>query len=195
MAVRLVVGAKATEYRGWVSTDLRDAAATPLDIRDVAQWSRYFRPGTVETIVCDHVLEHMSMSEARQALANFRTYLKPGGFARIAVPDALNPNPYYQQMCCPNGQGEQIRKLFWYAPDEPGHIEHYDYKSLSSLIYSVGLTPQLHEWFDEHGTFQRAPWDVRAAPIKRYLGSPYNERFTYWLGYPNLSLVVDAHKI
>jgi predicted SAM-dependent methyltransferase len=194
MSLKLVVGAKATEYPGWVSTDLRADAAPPLDIRVESDWLRRFAPGSIDRIVCDHVLEHMTVPDARSALLNFKKFLRPGGFARIAVPDALNPDPRYQEMCRPGGSGEWLRRNVWYAPDEPGHVEHYDYKRLTALVASAGLIPELREWFDERGAFHVRPWDVGVAPVKRYRGSSYNQFFVWWMGYENLSVIVDAVK-
>jgi len=192
---RLVVGARSDNYPGWLSTDRRAEAATPLDIRRESDWLRYFAPASIDAIVCEHVLEHMTFEDGFNALCNFRRFLRPGGFARIAVPDGFNPDAGYQDHSSPWGFGEWLRRWLLLAPDEPGHAVHYNYLVLCELVRRAGLTPNLLEWFDESGRFHRQPWNVSAAPVKRYLNSEYNLRvYLPWLGFQNVSLLVDAHK-
>lgn len=191
MSLKLVVGAKADRYPGWVSTDAR-ADSARLDIRRGFDWLRYFRPGTVDNILCEHVLEHLTPTDAFLALCNFKSFLKPGGFARIAVPDAFYPNEAYQGWCAPGSWG---RALIDAVQEPPGHVAHYNYRSLIELVSAAGLTPRLCEWHDERGRFHRENYDVDAAPIKRRAGSPYAINFyRLMLGFDNISLIVDAAK-
>lgn len=193
--LNVVVGAKATCYPGWFSTDLRSSHGPALDIRREEDWRRYFAPASIDKIVCEHCLEHMSFEDCLKGLSNFQKFLKPGGFARIAVPDAYNPNPFYQEHIRPGGLGQLIARLFTYASDEPPHQVHYDYLTLSELVCSAGLEPALCEYFDEEGRFRLHPWDKEAAPIRRYQGSPYNQKvFKPWYGFQSLSLILDAKK-
>jgi len=193
--LNVVVGARATAYQGWFSTDLRSSEAPPLDIRREEDWRYYFAPGSIDKIVCEHCLEHMSFEDGFKALSNFQKFLKPSGFARIAVPDAYNPNPFYQEHIRPGGLGQLLARLFLYARNEPPHQVHYDYLTLSALISRAGLEPTLCEYFDEAGRFWLRYWDKAAAPIRRYYGSPYNRRvFKPWCGFQSLSIIVDAKR-
>jgi predicted SAM-dependent methyltransferase len=192
--VNLVVGARGDQYEGWVSTER--AGGAQLDIRQESDWRRYFAPGSIDRIVCEHVLEHMTFEDGFKALSNFRTFLKPGGFARIAVPDAHNPGEAYQQHSAPGGIWEWIRRNFLLGADEPGHIVHYDYSTLTRQISRAGLSPRLLEWFDEAGRFHRQPWNVGDAPVKRYFNSPMNLHVYLPVhGFQNISLLVDAAKV
>jgi len=189
--MRLVVGAKADEYPGFISTDARSGRA-PLDVRRRADWLRYFPPASLDVIVCEHVLEHMTIGDGLEALRNFRSFLKPGGLARIAVPDAWNPSPAYQSWCAPGSLG---RLLLDDIQTGPGHVTHYNVAALCSLINEAGLTPRSLEWHDAAGRFWRAPYDLAAAPIKRRAGSEYARNFFGpVLGFENTSLIVDAVK-
>jgi len=145
--MNLVVGAKETAYHGWMSTDLRSSVAPALDIRRAEDWQRRFQPATLDRIVCEHVLEHMTHQDGLAALSNFKTYLRRGGFVRIAVPDAFNPDPYYQEHCRPRGTMQTISRLFLYASDEPPHIVHYNYRTLCELMTRAGLAPRLLETY------------------------------------------------
>ena len=194
MATQLVIGAKETTYPGWQSTDLR-APDAPLDVRRRGDWSRAFPPESIDRIVAEHMLEHMTMPEALAALCNAREFLKPGGRIRVAVPDAFNPDPVYQEHSRPGGRGQAWARLFFYAPDEPEHKTHFNYKTLSALMERAGLAPQLVEWFDERGQFHRNPWSLDDGPVRRYYNSPYNlSTYLFWHGFQNLSLIVDGIK-
>ena len=46
---------------------------------------------TVAQILCEHVLEHVRATELPSLLAEFHRVLKPGGWARVAVPDYGHP--------------------------------------------------------------------------------------------------------
>jgi len=190
----VIVGAKETTYPGWQSTDLR-AAGARLDVRRAEDWARSFAPDSIDRIVAEHVLEHMTLAEALAALCNARRHLKQGGHIRVAVPDAFNPDPVYQEMCRPGGRGQSWSRLFVYTADEPEHKTHYSYRMLAELMQRAGLRPRLLEWFDERRQFHRQAWSVDDGPVKRYFGSPYNLKvFRRWHGYQNLSLIVDGVK-
>jgi predicted SAM-dependent methyltransferase len=194
--MNVVVGAKATGYPGWFSTDLRSSQASALDIRSEEDWRHYFAPNSIDKIVCEHCLEHMSFEDGLKSLSNFQKFLKPSGFARIAVPDAYNPNPYYQEHTRPGGLGQIIARLFIYALNEPPHQVHYNYLTLSELICRASMEPALCEYFGEDGRFRLYPWNKESAPIRRYHGSSYNRKvFKPWYGFQSLSLIVDAKKI
>jgi predicted SAM-dependent methyltransferase len=192
--MNLIVGAKADSYPGWLSTDKRETGGPPLDIRLESDWLRYFAPGSLDRIACEHVLEHMTFDDAFSALCNFRKFLRPGGFARIAVPDGLNPDPGYQSLSRPDGFVHRLCYTFLFAPDEPAHAVIYDAPTLARLITMAGLTPRLLEYYDAAGIFHREIYDAEAAPIKRRWGTQYNADLQFWLGYPNMSLLVDAYK-
>jgi predicted SAM-dependent methyltransferase len=192
--MKLIVGAKATDYPGWLSTDLR-ARGGRLDIRRTEDWSRRFAPNSIDRAVAEHVLEHLTEEDAREGLRNVAAYLKPGGFIRIAVPDANNPDPTYQEHCRPGGKGQAWARLFFYADGEPEHKTHFDFQSLASLMQRAGLSPRLLEYHDAAGVFHRNAWNPNDAPILRHFNSPYNLRaYLPFHGFQNLSLIVDGVK-
>lgn len=192
--MKLIVGAKDTAAGGWVSTDKRHPGA-PLDVRRPEDWARVSPPASVDRILAEHVLEHMTLADAQVALCNMFRAVKPGGIARIAVPDANNPDPVYQEHCRPGGRGQSWARLLFYQADEPEHKTHFDYKTLSELMRRAGFEPRLLEWFDEHGQFHRNPWSLADGPVRRYYNSPYNlQVYLPFHGFQNLSLIVDGVK-
>lgn len=192
--MNLVVGAKQTEFPDWISTDLRSPGAR-LDVRRAEDWARHFAPNSINRIVAEHCLEHMVYADGLAALCNIMRYLKSGGHVRIAVPDAFNPDLTYQEHCRPGGKGQAWARLFFYAEDEPEHIVHYNYQTLSALMKRAGLQPLLLEYHDEHGVFHRNPWKLEDGPVRRYYNSPYNLNvYQPFHGFQNLSLIVDGVK-
>ena len=192
MDLNVIIGAKETAQPGWISTDLRSQEA-PLDMRDSGAWARYFRESSIDRILAEHCIEHLWPEEAEAALRNFHRYLKKGGRVRIAVPDANNPSPAYQQHSRPGGPWQWFARLVHYSPFEPMHKTHWDFQSLCALLSRTGFKPVLLEWFDAAGRFHHNPWRKEDGEVRRCFNSPYNkETYERWLGFQNLSLLVDG---
>jgi predicted SAM-dependent methyltransferase len=190
--MKVMTGARGTAQPGWQSFE-----RSQLDIRDRAQWARLFPPNSIDAVLSEHVLEHLTFDEAIATARNVFEFLTPGGYWRIAVPDANNPDPVYQSMCRPDGVERQrfdfLNRLF-YGADEPGHKVHYSLASLSSLLLSAGFQIQPLEFYDDAGRFWRAPWSSDAGWIKRSSQSSFLLFDSFFTGCWNTSLIVDAIK-
>ncbi len=46
-----------------------------------------FRDASIEAVLASHVLEHLTVEEARSCVAEIQRVLVPGGVVRVAVPD------------------------------------------------------------------------------------------------------------
>lgn len=189
MGIKVIVGAGGTRQEGWISLE-----HSQLDIRHRDSWLEWFQPDTVDAVVSEHVLEHLYPDEARQAAANIYEMLSPGGHWRIAVPDANNPDPIYQDNARPNGPGEIRRRAIYYRAAMPDHKVHYDLEALSQLAHRAGFGVQPLEWFDARGCFQRLPWSNEDGAIKRSADSSYLWLNYLWADCWNLSLIVDGVK-
>jgi predicted SAM-dependent methyltransferase len=179
--LKVVVGAGGADclsYPDWLCLQERD-----LDITDPHRWAELFAPGSIDAILCEHVFEHLTPAEAMTAARNFYTYLRPGGYARIAVPDGLHPDWAYVDWVRPGG--------IWNPVD---HKQLFDHRSLSQLLTGAGFGVRLLEWWDENGCFHSRPLDDGGGEIQRCLfGSQFfflsivtTARYT--------SLVIDAIK-
>jgi predicted SAM-dependent methyltransferase len=69
--MRVIIGAGAVRRPGWLSLQQSD-----LDIRDLRQWARLFQPESLEAILTEHTIEHLTETEARAAVSNFHRYLQ-----------------------------------------------------------------------------------------------------------------------
>jgi predicted SAM-dependent methyltransferase len=154
----IIIGAGTTVYEGWISTQEQE-----LNLLDRNSFLDLFKEDeTVDAFLAEHVFEHLTLEEAVIAAKNLFQSLKPGGYARIAVPDVNFRNPWYHNMCKPGGPG---------PVDHPAytHQVFYDYLSLQVVFEKAGFTVDLLEYCDEAGRFHFNYWDSQMGMIGRSL--------------------------
>jgi predicted SAM-dependent methyltransferase len=157
--LRVVLGAGGVYEPGWIATDV-----DLLDIAKQKDWHRVFTPSTIDTLLAEHVWEHLEPEAGRCAARNCFTFLKAGGHLRAAVPDGLHPNPQYRESVRPGGSG----------PGADDHRLLYDYHTFSAIFATCGFRVELLEYFDETGVFIYRPWDASDGMIHR--SSRHDER-------------------
>jgi predicted SAM-dependent methyltransferase len=149
--VKIIIGAGPQKMEGWLATDIDQ-----LNIVEESSWRRLFNPGSIDRVLAEHVLEHLSLRELRDTLGNVHKYLKPGGLLRLAVPDAFHPSRYYYNLVKPGG---------WETPYE--HMLFLDYEMLSRIASELGFEVRLLEYFDENGVFHSEDYDSKDGIIRR----------------------------
>lgn len=89
------VGCGRVWHRDWINLDHRPSApeVRAFDLRKPLP----FGDDTVDAVYASHVLEHLDPAEGRRLLAECRRILKPGGIARIVVPDFEELCRFYLQ--------------------------------------------------------------------------------------------------
>lgn len=175
---RIVIGAGTKHEAGWLPTQMEF-----LNLLKPADWERYFQPDSIEAMLAEHVWEHLSQQEALVAAGNCFTYLRRGGYLRIAVPDGLHPDPSYLEWVRVGGASPmQIAN---------GHKVLYTYATLRDLFERSGFRVHLYEYFDEAGAFHYHDWDEKAGKIWR--SKRFDERNRNGnLGFT--SIILDAVK-
>ena len=174
--VRIIVGACDDRYEGWIATN-----KAVLDLLREADWAYLFQSKLIDAILAEHVWEHLDGRAALVAAQNCFTYLKPGGYIRVAVPDGLHPDEDYIDRVKPGGWGE--------GSDD--HHVLYTYRTLEAVFALVGFETRWLEYFDERGTFHYQEWSPADGMIMR--SSRYDNRNrTRELAYT--SIVLDARK-
>lgn len=160
--LKVIVGAGATQLSGWISTDVDF-----FDVRLDRDWAKLFTRDSLSNILAEHVLEHMSFSDAKVFLTHAYHYLEKDGCLRIAVPDANHFSPYVRALTCPNGleSGADDHKVFW------------DIYALTSVAKEVGFKVYPLEFFDEFGDVHLNEWDDQNGYIARS-SKHYCGRFT-----------------
>ena len=139
--LKVIIGAGGQKWEGWSPTHREQ-----LDLCDRATWVNWFGDRRADALLCEHVFEHLTEAEGRAAAAICFEFLQPGGFLRVAVPDAFFPNAEYQNVVKPGGPG---------PADHPAadHKLVYDYRLLSDVLASAGFSIELLEYCDESGRF------------------------------------------
>lgn len=150
--LKIVLGSSGLHVRDWLLTDMDQ-----LNVVIESDWQRYFRRDSVDTVLAEHVWEHLTSEQAKQATRNCYAFLRPGGRLRIAVPDGLHPDPGYIDAVKPMGS----------ARGSETHQVLYTCNSLKQLLESVGFTTHVLECFDDQGNFVSADWDPQEGMIRR----------------------------
>ena len=171
--LNVVIGGGQTNYEGWIFTD-RDI----LDVTQTADWAQLFDPNSIDRILCEHVVEHLSEAGCRLALTECHRYLKPGALLRLAVPDGYRRDPDYVAEA---------------SPPKDGHQVLYNIDSLVPLVESVGFSVTPLEYFDASEQFHAEPWDEKEGLIMRSVRFDTQKDFQRGDLYYT-SLIIDARK-
>ena len=177
--LRIMIGPGEQHWDGWIPTQKDE-----LDLIRPKEWEASFHSHLVDAFLCEHVWEHLTEMEGREAARLCFKYLKPGGYLRCAVPDANFPNLEYQQKVQIGGPG----------PKEHPAADHkivYDYRLFVDIFTSAGFIVDLLEYCDEQGRFHFHQWSLEDGPIYRSLLLDQRNRE----GKINsVSLILDAKK-
>lgn len=187
--MKVIVGAGNTNQEGWLALQHQH-----LDIRNPLSWQQSFQPNSLDAILSEHVLEHLTLEEAKTTAQNIRQMLQLGGYWRIAVPDGFHPSDEYINWVAPDSSGERFLAMFRQA-DEPDHKLLWNYHTLSKFLIENGFEVILREWFDELGYFHRGEWNELDGKIHRCAGSSWSSFLSFVTGAPYTSLIVDAIKV
>ena len=171
--LRVVLGAGPISFEGWFQTDKEI-----LDVTSPDDWSTLFKPESIDSVLSEHVLEHLSEDEGRIAAAQCYRYLKPGGLFRVAVPDGFRRDPEY------------VREA---SPPNDGHQVFYNVNTLTALLQGAGFTTTPLEYFDAQEQFHANPWDEKDGMIRRSVRFDTQQDFQRD-GLFYTSLIIDARK-
>jgi predicted SAM-dependent methyltransferase len=171
--LQVIIGAGGVSIDGWFSTD-----ADVLDITSPCSWQSLFEPESIDRLLAEHVLEHLSESECMTALTQCFRYLKRGGLLRIAVPDGYRKDPEY---------------VVEVTPPKDGHKVLFTIDGLALLVEKIGFQVTPLEYFDADEKFHFFHWDRADGSIMRSARYDTQERFQRGeLFYT--SLIIDAKK-
>ena len=174
--LKVVIGASGIVQKGWLRTEVEF-----LNMLNLSDWQRFFKPNSIAVIIAEHVWEHLTISDGELAIQNCFEYLKPGGYLRIAVPDGFHVSKQYVEMVRPGGHGA--------GADD--HKVLYNYQTLTQSLENAGFKTTLLEYFDEDGKFHFVEWSVEDGLIrrsKRFDQRNADRSLTY------TSIIVDAFK-
>ena len=171
--INIIIGSGGTVKNGWLSTD-KDV----LDITSHLDWMKYFKPGSVDRILAEHVFEHLTETECRAALRECSIFMKKTGLLRIAVPDGYRKDTVYTAEV---------------TPPKDDHHQLLTVDTLATLLKSCGFQTLALEYFDAEGNFNHMPWDVEDGFVMRSMRFDRQEGFKLGDLYYT-SLIMDARK-
>lgn len=160
--IKLNIGAALDQYDGWISTDI-----TTLDITKLSDWSFYFKENSIDSILAEHVFEHLTMGQIKDSLINIKKYLKKGGVFRMAVPDGNHPSEYIIELVKPMG--------LEHGADD--HKTLFTIGLVRELSNEMGLGLNPVEYFDNEGVFNKKEFNYENGYITR-CSKNYVGRFT-----------------
>lgn len=113
-----------------------------------------FRDGSVDVVYCAHVLEHLSLEDARTALAETFRILRPGGVFRMVPPDLEAAIRNYQNKPGPGaahrfmeetllGEKKRARGIMAFLDAWIGFSRHrwmWDFETLRMELELAGFT-------------------------------------------------------
>lgn len=175
--LKVIVGAAQTSQVGWISTN-----QSFLDMLHKEDWIRLFGTRKIQSIVAEHVWEHLTYEDGVNCARNCFEQLAEGGRLRIAIPDGNHPNSYYINWVKPGGFGG--------GADD--HKELYTHQTLDQMLRDAGFTKiEKLEYFDGEGNFHNSEWNEEDGNIRRSIeNDPRN-----WRGdIVYSSLIMDAIK-
>lgn len=171
--LRVVLGAGPIKFDGWFHTDKE-----LLDVTSPDDWSILFKPESIDYVLSEHMLEHLSEDEGRTAVGECFRYLKPGGLFRVAVPDGFRRDAAYVKEA---------------APPNDGHKVFYNVNTLTALLEGVGFRTTPLEYFDAQEQFHAITWDEKDGMIRRSVRFDTQQEFQRD-GLFYTSLIIDARK-
>ncbi|MCJ8010757.1 methyltransferase domain-containing protein [Paenibacillus sp. KQZ6P-2] len=178
-SIKIIVGASSQSYPGWIQTQEEE-----LNLIVRQDWVNSFGDRKIDTILCEHVWEHLTYEEGVRAAEICYEFLKPGGYIRCAVPDGFFQNEWYQNIVQIGGPGPS---------DHPAasHKIVHNYRTLRGMFEEAGFEVKLHEYCDETGKFHYNEWDPEGGFIYRSYRFDHRNKDGE-LGF--VSLIVDAVK-
>jgi len=151
--LKVILGAGEQAWPGWVPTQQEQ-----LDLLSRPSFEAYFGAQKADAFLCEHVWEHLTEAQGREAAKLCFDFLRPGGFLRCAVPDRNFPNQDYQNGVKIGGPG---------PADHPAadHKIVYDVELFRSVFEDAGFDVDLLEYCDTEGRFHYHQWDLSSGPI------------------------------
>lgn len=152
--LRIVVGSSGIFQKGWIPTE-----AHTLNLLDESTWAKYFNENRIHCLLAEHVWEHLTLEEGKEAARICYKYLEKNGRLRVAVPDGFHSSQAYINYVKPGG----------YGAGADDHKVLYNFKTFSSLFEEIGFKVRLLEYFDEDHEFHANDWDHNEGFIHRSL--------------------------
>lgn len=174
-------GGKGTIHSGFVGIDVwpikegitpREQGASNAYVVADARKRIPYAEGTVDFVLCSHMLEHLTRPDALRVMAEIKRVLKPGYCAVLFVPDLkvacqayLEHDEDFWRVTYANGTpvfaGDTYADKFMdllIGMGEHGHQYAYDHASLQKLAADAGF--EKHNTLSAISEWRRRSWDA-----------------------------------
>ena len=98
--LKIVIGASNVFQKNWCPTDQEN-----LNLLSIESFNKLFKSRKIDTILAEHVWEHLTIDEALIAANNCYSYILKDGYIRVAVPDGFHPDDKYIEAVDVGGTG------------------------------------------------------------------------------------------
>lgn len=134
--LKLHLGCFNKKIHGFINIDIREDVNP--DVVDNIFTLEKFEPNSIDLIYACHVLEHLDRKESKLALKRWYEILKPGGVARIAVPDVEKAFKHYLYY----GDFKFLYSFLWGSQRHPFdyHKHGWTLKTIKEDLCEVGFT-------------------------------------------------------
>ena len=178
--VKIIIGAAMTYQVGWYSTNEQW-----LDLTSEKDWKKVFKGKVlVVNALAEHVFEHLTEEEIKQALQFLRSHMPPGGRIRIAVPDGYHPDPIYIKHIGIAGIG----------PDAADHKQLLNKDKLCCYLKDAGFVAEMLEGYLSNGELVQKSIDPSGGLVIRSRSNPktMDSKEGWDFVDANTSLIVDG---
>jgi predicted SAM-dependent methyltransferase len=137
--MRLHLGCGKTRLEGYTNVDCVPGAAVDV-VADVTRLP--FEDGSVESILAEHLIEHLTFYEFNQAMYEWYRLLKPGGVLILECPDLAEicsrfaQSDLYDQYTSHLGGWPLIAQIY-------GHQRGFSKEEEMSQVHKSGYTPAM----------------------------------------------------
>ena len=179
--VKLILGAALTNQVGWSSTN-----EEWLDISNRTHWRRLFKGRKLlSRAIAEHVFEHLTKEQMKNAFQLIYEHLNIGGTLRIAVPDGNHPDNTYRINTGINGIGA----------DASDHKQFLSFEILKYELEKVGFKCFQMEGYNNKGELMVKNLPPELGYINRTRQNKDKFSKQGWeFKDSQTSLIVDAYK-
>jgi predicted SAM-dependent methyltransferase len=151
--ILLQIGCGYRPFNDWINLDVVHGYAEIVwDIRK----SLPFKCNSVLAIYCEHVIEHLSQTEASYLLSECYRVLQPAGVARFSTPDAekyfisyVNKDEFLRMPCFGASTTPRIDIINKLMRENGEHKWIYDEESLTKAFIAAGFSNVVRSSFGQ----------------------------------------------
>jgi predicted SAM-dependent methyltransferase len=152
--LRLNLGCGPQTLTGWINVDI--ARGPEIDVVWDLRKSLPFKNESCAVIFCEHMIEHLSRSDAETFLSECYRVLQPGGVIRLSTPDAerflrsyAGDGEFLRHTAFPEKIETSLDRINQMMRENGQHLWVYDRDSLALALKRAGFSSVIEQGFGE----------------------------------------------